>query len=258
MDVIEDNTKTNPSEQYDQEKLADLNGALAFAFYKQDKFAESVQAASTALDILMIINSSKALMATRHLGIFLNANKQFAESALLFRKVISDRPIEDEEIFLGKDLYNLGFALENLERYEDAIECLEKSRPIAQSNGALSLVRLCDASLANCFLKTNAIEKAIATATLAVEGATLADDYEELLKVIKTRAMSYVVDKKYEQALFDLKGAKELYIKKHCHPNWMLVLEVESQIAEIYELQGDLSLANDTRSRIELIKETSL
>jgi len=38
----------------------------------------------------------------------------------------------------------------------------------------------------------------------------------------------------------------------------MLVLEVESQIAEIYELQGDLSLARETRSRIELIKETSL
>lgn len=188
----------------------------------------------------------------------MNANKQFAESVLLFRKVIADRPIDDQEIFLGKDLYNLGFALENLSRYEDAISCFEKSRPIAQTNGALELVRLCDTSLANCYLQTNAIKEAISSATLAIESATLAESYEDILKVIKIRAKAYLFEKRYEQALFDLKGAKELYIKNHCHPNWMLVLEAESQIAEIYESQGDLTLANDTRNRIQLIKETSL
>ncbi len=246
------------TEIYDQNDLAQVYLGMAFALHKLDRNLEAVVKAQEACALYADLDSSRLLMAKRNLGVFLKEAGQFEEAAQSFREIIATRPIDDEEIFLGKDLYNLGNALEELGQYQEAIELLTQARPIAKSHSAVGLTLLCDVSLAKSYLKTEQIDQAISTATLAVEEATLAQNHGLVMESLTVRARGYLAQRNFDHALFDLKGGKDLYIKNESDPRWALVIDAESVIAEIFEIQGDEERAKETRSRIALITENSM
>ena len=246
------------TESYDQTDLAQVYLGMAYALHKLDRNDEAVVKAQAACALFAKIDSPRLFMAQRNLGVFLNEAGQFEEAARSFREIIKTRPFDDEEIYLGKDLFNLGNALEKLEQYDEAIDLLMQARTIAKTHSAIGLALLCDASLALCYLQTSRIDEAISSATLAVERARLSENHKVIMEAQTIRARGYIAQKNYDQALFDLKGGKDLYIKNECDPTWSLVIDAEALIAEIFELQGDEERARETRSRIALITESSM
>ena len=231
---------------------------MAYALHRLERNDEAVEKTHAACQIFSEIDSPRLFMARRNMGVFLNEAARFEESAQLFAEIIRARPFDDEEIDLGRDLLNLGFALEKLEHYDKAIDLLKQSRAIAKAESVVPMALYCDVALAHAYLKTGQFDMALTTATLAVEEATLCADQQKLLESLTIRARGYVAQKNYEQALFDLRGGKDLYIKNEMDPKWSLVLDAEAVIAEIFELQGDGERAREVRSRIALITESSM
>ena len=101
------------AKNFDKEDLAKVLMGIAFAHYKASNYTEAATATHQAYEMLEELNSPRAGIALRNLVVFLQEAKRYAESAEIFQKALRIPQLEDGELTLAKDYYNLGFALTN-------------------------------------------------------------------------------------------------------------------------------------------------
>jgi tetratricopeptide (TPR) repeat protein len=245
------------TESFDPEDMAKILMGIAFAHYKASNYTEAAAATHQAYELLEEMNSPRAGVALRNLGVFLQEAKKYAESAEIFRKALKIPQLEDEELTLAKDYYNLGFALTKLEQFNEAIEMLTRGKELASRITAPIVEALCNEQLAFCFASIGEYEAGLEAVKFSIDYALLSGDDSRMFESVRVRGRVNMARKDYESAISDLKAAKSINIDNSCITDWDAIYEIEEEIASILELLGQVEEAEEVRRRIKVVSNSN-
>ncbi len=244
-------------ESFDQEEMGKVLMGIAFAHYKLLNHAEAAESARQAYEVLTDINSPRAGLALRNLGVFYQEDKKFSESAEIFRKALKIPHFEDEELTLARDYYNLGFALTKLEQFSEAISVLTYSKEIANRITQPLLEALSNEQLAFCYASIGQWEAGLDAVKFSVDYALLTGDDSRMFQAVRVRGIVHKTAVNYESALSDLKAAKNINIENTCITDWDVIFEIEEEIASVLELLGQNDEAEEHRRRIKVVSNSN-
>lgn len=242
-------------EAIDREVIGQVLMGIAFAQYKLTDHSDAAASAIQAYEILNEISSPRAGTALRNAGVFYQEAKRFSESAEIFRIAIKIPLIDDEELTLAEDFYNLGFALVKLEQFNEAINLLSQSRVLASKLTTPIIEALCSEQLAFCYAVIGEYEKSLECVKFAIDYAVLSGNDKRMYESVKIRGKIHLAQKDYDSAISDFKAAKIINIEHSCITNWDEIYELEEQIASIHDLRGENEEAQEIRRRIKTVSK---
>ena len=245
------------SESFDHEDMGRVLMGIAFAYYKLNNHDEAAASAQRAYELLEEMNSPRAGIALRNVGVFYQEVKKYSESAEVFRKAMNIPLFEDEELTLAKDYYNLGFALTKLEQFNEAIDALTRGKELASKVTAPIVEALCNEQLAFCLASIGEYDAGLEAVKFSIDYALLTGDDSRMFQAVRVRGKIHTARSDYESALSDLKAAKNINIENSCITDWDAIYEIEEEIAVVLERLGQNEEAEEVRRRIKVVSNSN-
>lgn len=162
--------------------------------------------------------------------------------------------IDDDQPWLARSLFLAAGCYQNLKEYALAIDYYKRAREIYKSMKNVNDVGLCDIWIGECYANLGNGELAL---TYGNQGL----DISKMIDRVPGIVMSLVVIGKGRSLLADFEKAENTFDEAHSRlvsfdaTQWSLIIEIKSELINIYRQTNRLGLAEEVEARIATIRE---
>lgn len=238
-------------------RLAHVYDGMMWCHTKLERREEGAMVAELAAALLVEDEPEKYADALRNAGCYWYNAKNYEKALEYHSKALALAYVEKSEYDSAIDNHNIAMCLQKMDRHQEAIEYLLKARELAKIAKKIENVASSDFLITDSYIKLeNGIE--------AVHHAQKALDYYELVQEQSSHAWALyglgsaklLVDER-EAAMELFEDCKNMAITMR-NRDWDLIIQIENEIADMLEEDGEAEKAARIRARINTIEETYL
>lgn len=233
--------------EVNQEELGKVRIGLSYILWKQNELDASLAEARLAIEILILARSRNLENAKRHLAVVLIAKSKYQEALSIFEEVRLNYNFDENEIQIAKDNYHIGTALKGLLDHQGAIKSLTEAKRTFMARNLVWMIMLCDMELSYCYVHIENFDVGIELGRRAFEFANFLSSYEKVLETAQMLAEFYRIKGEIDLAIFQLKAARGIYLKKESEIVSTPLVNLDNQLAKLLELSGDKDTAEEIR-----------
>jgi tetratricopeptide (TPR) repeat protein len=142
-----------------------------------------------------------------------------------------------------------------MKRWEESLEHFMKSRELFKKLKNPGQVAFCDEEVALCYYKLGDGVSALDFAQRALDFADITEVPYKLIWANGRMGLAKKLLGEYDEALAYFVQAK-IYLLAERRTEWGTLVRLEKLMAEVFEAQGDLEVAEEARRRVRVIEET--
>ena len=236
-------------------RLSHVYDGMMWCNKQLNRKTECAESAQKAAELLVDDEPEKYADALRTAGCFWYNAKEYERSLEFHRRALELPYVEKTEYDSAIDNHNIAMCLQKLDRHEEAVTHFLSSRELSKLAKKPENVASTDYLLAHSFIELEIAVEAEFFAQKSLDYAELTNSKSDEAWSLYALGSARVLMDQLDDALTFFTRARDIAVNL-AGRDWSLIIQLEHEIADIVEAQGNEDQANRIRARIATIEET--
>jgi tetratricopeptide (TPR) repeat protein len=234
--------------------LVEAYTGIGYSLKQLNKTAEAAQTLEKAVEIHRQDHFPFVDDLLRTQAIWYSESGDWESTLRCHQEAVTVNEVDGNQEWLAKSLFNVGVALEYLDRYSEAIEKFKSARDIFKGMKMVVEVGMCDEKIAESYVEVGNGELALEAAKKADDIARLADIRERRMWSSYNLGKAYLLLKQFEAAESALCNA-QLYAQSGEEPDFKLLVGIEEEMISLFRQTDRSEIADSMEARLTTIRE---
>lgn len=236
-------------------RISHVYEGMVWCLTKLERKQECAEAAIEAATFLAGDEPEKYADALRNAGCQLFAAEEYERSKAYHLMAMEIAYVDKSDFDSAIDHHNIGMCHQRLGNHLEAIEYLLKGRELFRAEKKPFQVSRADSLLSNSYWELdNGMESAFRAQKYLDYAQVVRDALSEAWARYQL-ACALIMLHEYSTAMENLEAAQVIAVRQE-EKDWDLIIEIELEMANIYEAEGDSERAEKIRARVHTIAET--